>query len=86
MQVKADVGTVRDENALASGSQTLSLKLSQLLEEAGDVDDSAGADQVNAVGGDKAGGQDVEVVGNIVVDDRVAGVYSNRERLNGQPI
>lgn len=38
---------VRNEDALASGGQTLGLDLSEFLEEAGDVDDSAGADQVD---------------------------------------
>jgi len=50
VQVKADVSAVRDEDALASGGETLLLQGSQFLEEAGDVHDGAGADQVDALG------------------------------------
>lgn len=47
VEIEADVRAVRDEDALASGGQTLGLDLSEFLEEAGDVDDGAGADQVD---------------------------------------
>lgn len=78
MQVKADVGAVRDEDALASGGQTLLLQGGQFLEEAGDMHDGTGADQVDALGGHEAGGEDVEVIGDVVVDDGVAGVCEGK--------
>lgn len=80
MKVKADVGAVGDEDALAGGGQTLLLQGGQFLEEAGDMHDGAGADQVDALGGDEAGGEDVEVVGDVFVDDGVAGVCSGKLR------
>lgn len=81
MQVKADVGAVGDEDALASVGQTLLLQGGQFLEEAGDMHDGAGADQVDALGGDEARGEDVEVVGDVFVDDGVAGVCLGKSRL-----
>lgn len=81
VQVKADVGAVRDEDALAGAGQTLLLQGGQFLEEAGNVHDGAGADQINALGGDKAGREDMEVVGDVFVDDSVTGVCPGKPRL-----
>lgn len=78
MQVEADVRAVRDENALAGCAETLGLELGQFLEETRDVDNGTGADQVDTFRRDEAGGQDVEVVGDVVVDDCVAGVWIER--------
>lgn len=75
VQLEAHVRTVRDEDALASSRQTLLLQRSQFLEEAGDVHDGTGTDQVDAFRRDEARGQDVEVVGHIVVHNRVASVF-----------
>lgn len=47
VQIKADVRAVGDEDALAGGVETLGLELGQFLEETWDVDDGAGADQVD---------------------------------------
>lgn len=41
--------------------------------------DGSGTDEVDAGGRDEAGGQDVEVVGNVIVDDCVARIW----RLKG---
>lgn len=75
MQLEADVRAVRDEDAFASGRQALLLQRSQFLEEAGDVHDGAGADQVDAFRRYEARGQDVEIVGHGFMDDSVAGVF-----------
>jgi hypothetical protein len=58
------------------GLEAVLLERLELLEEARDVDDAAAADDVDAVGVDKTGGQDVEVVGDAVGDDGVAGVVT----------
>lgn len=76
MQLEADVGAVGDENALVSGGQALFLEGGQFFEEAGDVHDGASTDEIDAFGGDEARGEDVKVVGYVVVDDGVAGVCS----------
>lgn len=81
VQLEADVGAVRDEDALAGAGQTLLLQGGQFLEEAGNVHDGAGADQINALGGDKAGREDMEVVGDVFVDDSVTGVCPGKPRL-----
>lgn len=47
VQVKADMCAVRNKDATTGGSQTLGLKLSEFLEEAGDVDDGSGTNQVD---------------------------------------
>ena len=75
VQVEADVGAIGDEDALGGALKALLLQGSQLLEEARDVDDGTGADEVHARGRDEAGGEDVEVVGFVAVDDGVTGIY-----------
>lgn len=70
--------TVGDKDALASRGKALRLKVSELLEKAGNVENSSGADEVNAFRRDEAGGQNVEVVGYVLVNDSVTGVYSSR--------
>lgn len=47
VQIEADVRAVGDEDALAGGDQTLGLEMGEFLKEAGDVNDGAGADQVD---------------------------------------
>lgn len=79
MQIEADVGTVRDEDAAVDVGETLVCEGAEFLEEAGNVDDGAGADQVDAFRRDEAGGEDVEVVCHGVVDDGVAGVCHELE-------
>jgi hypothetical protein len=54
--------------------------VTELLEEAGDVENSAGADEVNTFGRNEAGGQNVEVVGYVLVNDSVTGVYSLKNK------
>ena len=80
MQLEADVSAIRDEDTLSGGSQTLFFQGGQFLEEAGDVHDGSGADKVDTFGGDKARREDVEVVGHIVVDNRVASVCRGKEK------
>jgi len=46
VQVETDVGAVGDEDTLAGGGQALGFERGELLEETGDVEDRAGADQV----------------------------------------
>lgn len=75
VQIEADVGTIRDEDALVNVDKTLVGKGAQFFEEAGDVDDGAGADEIDAFRRDEAGGEDVEVVGHGVMNDGVAGIY-----------
>lgn len=74
MQLEANVGAVGDENTLVGGGQALFLEGGQFLEEAGDVHDGSGADEVDTFGGDEARREDMEVVGYVVVDDGVAGI------------
>lgn len=47
VEVEADVRTVRDEDALTSGLEALGLELSELLEEARNVDDGSGTNEVD---------------------------------------
>lgn len=54
VQIEADVRAVRDENPLAGVLETLLLQRGEFLEETGDVDDSSGADEVNAAWRDEA--------------------------------
>lgn len=49
VEVEHDVGTVRDEDAVGR-VEALLLDSLELCEERGDVDDAAGADEVEAVG------------------------------------
>jgi hypothetical protein len=74
VEVETDVCAVRDEDALCGALQALGLDIRQFLEETGDVEDGAGANQVDTFWRDETGGKDVEVVGDIVVDNGVAGI------------
>lgn len=74
MQIKADVRAVGDENALAGSAETLGLELGQLLEKTGHVEDGTGANQVDTRRRDETRGQDVEIVGDVLVDDGVTGI------------
>lgn len=74
VKIETDVGAIRDEDPLASVLETLFFERGELLEEAGDVDDGAGADEVDAGRGNQARGEDVEVVGGRVMDNCVAGI------------
>lgn len=56
VQVKVDLAAVRDEDAVAHAGQALFLEALELFEEAGDVEDDAGADEVLALGVDQARG------------------------------
>lgn len=76
MEIEADLGPVADKHPLPDVLQPLAVERGELLEEAGQVDDRPGADQVDARRRDEAGGQDMEVVGDIVVHDCVSGVCS----------
>lgn len=75
VQVENDMGAVADEDALARVEAVL-LKSVELLEERGDVDDASGANEIDALGVDQAGGQDVEVVGDTIGNDGVASIVA----------
>ena len=75
MYVKDDMGAVRDEYP-SLGVQAMLLERLELLEEARHVDDTATSDDIDAAGVHETAGQDVEVVGNSVRDDGVAGVVT----------
>ena len=62
VQVEVDVTTVADQDARAGVLDALGLDVSQLLEEGGQVEDDAGADEVDAAERDEARGQQVEVI------------------------
>jgi hypothetical protein len=68
------VCAVRDEDALGGALQALGFDSGQFFEEAGDVKDGTGADQVDTFGRDEAGGKDMEVVGDVLVNNGVAGI------------
>lgn len=82
VEVEADVCTVRDEDALGSALQALGLDSGQLLEEAGDVEDGTGTDEVDAFGRDQTGGQNVEVVSDVLVDNGVAGICTQLKKTS----
>jgi hypothetical protein len=75
MHVKDNMRPVRDVYA-AVRLEAMFFKRLELLEEARDVDDTAAADDVDAVGVHEAGGQDVKVVGDAVGDDGVARIVT----------
>ena len=64
VEVKVDLAAVGDQDAVV-GLEALLFQLGKLLEEAGDVEDDAGADQVDAVGVDQAGRKKVEADGSV---------------------
>lgn len=58
------------------GVQAVLVQRLQFLEEAGDVDNAAAADDVDAVGVHETRGEDVEVVCDSIGDDGVSGVVT----------
>lgn len=75
MNIKHDMRTIADEDATL-GIEPMLFEGLQLLEETGDVDDAAAADEVDAAGIDEARGEDVEVVGDAIGDNGVASVVA----------
>lgn len=75
VHVEDDMGAVADVDA-GVGGQALCVEGGELVEEAGHMHDAAAADEVDAGRVDEARGQDVEVVGDAVDDDGVAGVVA----------
>lgn len=76
VQIKVDLATVADKDAVTHTRQTLGLELLQLGEEGRHVEDDARADQVHAFRVDEARGQEVEVVRDALGDDRVSGIMT----------
>jgi hypothetical protein len=76
VQVEANMGAVGDEYALASTLETLLLKGSQFLEETRDMHDSSGTDEVDAFWRDQTGGEDVEVVGLVTMNNGMARIWT----------
>ena len=76
MEVEVDLATVGHEDAVVHVGEALLFEFGELLEEARDVEDDAGADQVLAVGVDESGGEEMEAVrdavGNCLVACRVS--------------
>jgi len=58
------------------GVEAVLVKCLQLLEEAGHMDNASAADDVDAVGVDETGGEDVEVVCDTIGDNGVSGVVT----------
>lgn len=77
MQIEADMRPVGDEDAFPTACETLCLELVKLFEKGWDMDDTAGANEVNFAGRvDEARGEDVEVIGDVANYDRVPGVVT----------
>lgn len=72
VKVEVDVAAVGDEDTVVDIGEALRLELAELAEEAGDVEDNRGTDQVHAVGVDETGGEKVEVVLDAIGDCHTA--------------
>lgn len=75
VQLEQRVSAVADEDAVL-GAQAVLLQLLQLMEELRNADNSGGTNEVDGLGVDQTGRQDVEVVGDAVDDDGVAGIVT----------
>lgn len=75
VQIEADVGPVGNENTASDILQSLLFKRRQFLEEAGNVDHGAGADEVDAFRRYEAGRKNVEVICHGIVNNCMAGIY-----------
>ena len=75
VHIEDDVRPIRDVYPVL-GIEAVLVERLQFLEEAGNVDDAAAANDVDAAGVDKTGGEDVEVVGDAIGDDGVSGVVT----------
>jgi hypothetical protein len=80
VKVEADVRTVRDKDALSGTLQSLGLDSGEFLEETRDVEHGTGTNEVDTFRRDQTGGKDVEVVGDILVNDRVTGICNQLKR------
>lgn len=74
VKIEADVCAVGDENALTHILEALLLQRGQFLEEAGNVDDRAGANEIDTGRGNETRRKDVEIVGHRVMNNGVAGI------------
>ena len=68
MKVEVNVAAVGDEDTVVDVGEALLLELAELTEEAGDVEDDRGTDEVHAVGVDETRGEKVEVVLDAISD------------------
>ncbi len=68
MEVEVDLAAVRDEDSVVDIGQALLLEFGELLEEAGDVEDDTGTNQVHAIRVDEAGREKVEAVRDAIRD------------------
>lgn len=75
MQLEQGVGAVTNVDAVLCVEAVL-LELAQLVEKLRHADDAGAPDQVGRVRVDEAGRQDVEVVRDLVDDNRVARVVA----------
>ena len=75
VHIEDNVCPVGDVNPVR-GVQAVLVQRLQFLKEAGDVDNAAAADDVDAVGVHETRGEDVEVVCDSIGDDGVSGVVT----------
>lgn len=75
MDIEDDLSAVGDEYP-SIGAEALFVQGLELVEEGGDVNDAAAANDIDAARVHEAGGEDVEVVGDAVDDDGVAGIVT----------
>ena len=68
VKVEVDVATVGNEDTVVDIGETLLLELAELTEEAGDVEDDGGTDEVHAVGVDETRGKKMEVILDAIGD------------------
>lgn len=84
VEVEVDVASVRNEDALVNVLQALLLNGLEFREECRHMDDNTGADQVEAVGVQEAGGKKVKIVVDAVRDDGVAGIVTSLSQPRSQ--
>lgn len=68
VKVEVNVAAIGDEDTVVDIGEALLLELAELAEEAGDVEDDRGTDEVHAVGVDETGGEKVEVILDAIGD------------------
>jgi len=85
VKVEVDLATVGNEDPIVDIGKALLFEFGELLEEARDMEDDAGADQVLAVGVDESGGEEVEAVRDAIGDClegcRMSALYLTRPWL-----
>lgn len=70
------MASVRDEDALTGVLDAFGFDIGEFLEEGGHVEDDGGTNQIDALRRDETGREEVEVVGDAIGLDRVAGIVT----------